>query len=221
MSQKINLANIGGNFRTTDSNWKGLFKVSGVAALLVGALLLLAMISLIATSLQPGTINGWLSLLQNNWLIVLFKLNAGFTGIQFELLHGLNLVDISIMIFVATLYLGLYTALKSTSKLWSIVAAVQPVLGIVLFMTTQQMGRSAVMGAGLVISLVMLRNNIFSKVIAFLGILSSVFLLIGDFGTTANSHSSIRAVLIGIGYVLLMTWFFVVAQRLFQLGKTK
>jgi len=74
------------------------------------------------------------------------------------------------------------------------------------------------MGAGLVISLVMLRSNIFGKVIAFVGILASVLLLIGDLSTTANSHSNIIAILIGIGYVLLMTWFFLIARKLFQLG---
>jgi hypothetical protein len=43
--------------------------------------------------------------------------------------------------------------------------------------------------------------------------------LAGDFGTTENSPSTIVAVLIGIGYVLLMTWFFLIARRLFQLGQ--
>jgi len=75
------------------------------------------------------------------------------------------------------------------------------------------------MGAGLVISLVMLRSDIFGKGIAFAGILASVLLLVGDLGTAANSHSSIIAVLISIGYVLLMIWFFLIARRLFQLGR--
>jgi hypothetical protein len=211
---------MGVNAETTDSNRKGLFNVSSVAALLVGTLLLVAMIGLITVVLRPGTTNGGLSLLENNWLVVLFKLNAGFSGIHFDLLHGLNLVDVAILMLVATTYLGLYAALRHTGKLWSLIAVIQPFLGIVLFMVTQQLGRSAVMGAGLVISLVMLRNNIFSKVIAFVGILASVLLLVGDFSTTASSHSTILAVLTGIGYVILMIWFFLVAQRLWQLGET-
>jgi hypothetical protein len=122
------------------------------------------------------------------------------------------------MALVATTYLGLYAALRRTSRIWSIIAAVMPFLGIVVFIATRIAGRSGVMGAGLVISFVMLRSNSFGKVTAFVGILSSALLLAGDFGTTESSPSTIVAVLIGIGYVLLMTWFFLIARRLLQLG---
>ncbi len=203
---------------TADSRRNWLYKTSGAATLTLGALLLIAMISLITAGLQPGTTSGWFSLFQNNWLVVLFKLNAGFTGAQFDSLYGLNPLDMAILALVATMYLGLYAALKRTSKILSIIAAIQPFLGIVLFIATKTAGRSGVMGAGLVISLVMLRSNIFGKVIAFVGILASVLLLIGDLSTTANSHSTIIAILIGIGYVLLIPWFFLIARKLFQLG---
>jgi hypothetical protein len=204
---------------TADPRWNWLYKICGVAALILGLLFLAAMISLITAGLQPGTINGWLSLLQNNWLVILFKLNAGFDEVQFDQLYGPNLLDMAIMALVAILYLGLYVALRRTSRMWSMIAAVMPLLGIVLFMVTKLAGRSGVMGAGLVISLVMLRSNIFGKVIAFVGILSSVLLLVGDFGTTANSFSTIVAIFVGVGYVLLMMWFFLIARWLFQLGQ--
>jgi len=207
------------NAKTAESRWNWLNQVSGAASLILGVLFLIAMTSLFTAGLQPGTINGWLSPFQNNWLVVLFKLNAGFDGVQFDLLHGLNPLDIAIMALVATTYLGLYVALRRTSRIWSIVAAVMPFLAIVVFIATRIAGRSGVMGAGLVISFVMLRSNIFSKVIAFVGILASVLLLAGDLGTTENSTSTIVAILIGIGYVLLMTWFFLIARRLFQLAQ--
>lgn len=196
--------------KTTDSGWNLSYIISGTAALVLGALFLIAAISLIT---------GWFSLLQNNWLIVLLELNAGSYGILFDRLHFLNPLDLVIMAFVATMYLGLYGILRRTSKVWSLIAMMQPFLGIVLFIITKTAGRSAVMGAGLVISLVMLRNNIFSKAVAFIGILASLFLLVGDFGTVPNSHSSILALLISIGYVLLIIWFFLIARRLFQLGR--
>jgi hypothetical protein len=202
---------------TADSRWNWIYKVSGVAALILGVLFLVAMMSLITTGLRPGTLNGWLSLFQNNWLVVLFKLNLGFDGVQFDLLYGLNPLDIAIMTLVAMMYLGLYAALRRTSRIWSIIAAVIPFLGIVVFIATKLAGRSGVMGAGLVISFVMLRSNNFSKVIALVGILANVLLLAGDFSTTANSHSNIVAILVGIGYVLLTTWFFLLGRRLLQL----
>ena len=99
------------------------------------------------------------------------------------------------------------------------IAAVIPFLGIVLLIVTKIAGRSGVMGAGLVISFVMVRSNTFGKGIAFMGILANALRLVGDFGTAANSHSDIVAILLGIGYVLLMTWYFLIGRRLYRLGQ--
>ncbi len=204
---------------TTDTAWKGLYRVSGVAALMAGLLFLAALIDLFISGLVPGAATTWLSLLGNNWLVVLFKLNAGFNGVPYDLLYGLNPLDIAILALVATTYLGLYAALRRTSKIGALIAAIQPFLGMVLFIATKTAGRSGVMGAGLVISLVMLRSNIFSKVIAGVGILSSVLLLVGDLSTTPGSPSNILAIFIGIGYILLTAWFFMIGRRLLQLGQ--
>jgi hypothetical protein len=200
------------------SRWNLLYRLSGAASFIVGILFLIALIGLIAARLQPGTTSGWLNLLQNNWLIVLYKLNAGIEGVQFDLLHGLNPLDLTIMALVAMIFLGLYAALKRTGKIWPIIAVVLPFLGTAIFIATKIAGRSGVMAAVLVISFVMLHSDKFSKLIAFVGILASVLLLAGDFGTEPNAHSTIVAGLVGIGYVLMMAWFFLISQRLFQLG---
>jgi hypothetical protein len=207
------------NAETAESRWGWLYRASGLAALIVGVLFLMGMIGLVITGLRPGATDGWLASFQDNWLIVLLKLNAGVDGVQFDHLHGLNLLDIAIMALVATTYLGLYAALRRTSRIWSLIAAAMPALGIVLLIATRIAGRSAVMGAGLVISCVMLRSNAFHKVIAWMGIVASALLLAGDVGTSANSHSTFVAMLMGIGCVLLMAWFFLIGQRLLQLGQ--
>lgn len=207
------------NTERADSNRKILYQVGGAAAVLVSVLLLIAMVSLVTAGLGFDTRGGWFPQFENNWLVVLFKLNAGFEGVHFDLLHGLNPLDIVIMALVAAMYPGLYTALKGTSRIGSILALIQPFLGIVIFIVTNTAGRSAVMGAGLVISLVMLRSNILSKAIALVGILASVSLLVGDFSTTADAHSMTIATLIGIGYVLEMIWFLLIGRRLLQLGR--
>jgi hypothetical protein len=72
----------------------------------------------------------------------------------------------------------------------------------------------------LVVSAVMLRSKIFNKAIAYMGILASVLLLAGDFSAGIMPPSKIFAALFGIGYVLMMGWFYMVAQRLFQLGRS-
>jgi hypothetical protein len=196
----------------------GLSSVSAGAALTVGLLFLIAAIDLIISGLQHGSINRWLSPFQNNWLVVIFKLHAGYSGVQMDLLNVLNLLDIAILALVGTTCLGLYAVLKQTSKIWTLIALVQPFLGIMLFITTKSAGRSAVMGAALVISIVMLRNNSFNKATAYMGILASALLLFGDFSAGIIPPSNMIASLFGIGYLLFVTWFFLIARRLFQPG---
>jgi hypothetical protein len=202
---------------TTSSQWNWFYKIGGIAALIAGVLFLIPVIDLLITGLQPGVKIGWLLPFQDNWLLVIFKLHAGFSGVQMGLLHILNLLDIAILALVGTMLLGLYAALKGTSKIWSIIALAQPFLGIVLFIGTRNAGRSSAMGAVLVISAVMLRNNIFNKAIAYMGILASVLLLAGDFSAGIIPPSNMVVTLFGFGYLLFMIWFFLIARRLFKL----
>jgi len=198
---------------TTDSRWSRFYKIGGAAAMVAGMLLLIGMISLIASVLQPNTTNSWLSLFQN-WLIVIFKLHAEFSGTQADLLHGLNLLDIVILSLVGMLCLSLSTAFRKAGKIWSLIAFALSVVGIILFIATQLAGRSTVMLAVLIISFVMLGNKVFSKVTIYAGILASVFLFVGDL--TVGIHSNIITILFGIGYILLTTWFFLIARSLYQ-----
>jgi hypothetical protein len=195
-------------------NW--LFRIGGVAALIVGMFLLIAMLRLIAPGLQPNTITGWLSPFQNNWLIVIFKLHAEFSGIQADSLHGLNPVDIVILALVSILCLSLSAAFGKARKIWTLVAFTLSLMAIVLFIATQIAGRSTIMLAVLIISFVMLGNKSFTKRTIYSGIFASIFLFIGDL--TVGVHSRIITILFGIGYVLLMTWLFLTAERLFRLG---
>jgi hypothetical protein len=221
MTTEIRTINVSkSNVDTANSRWNWLYKLSSAAALGAGILFLVAIIDLILAVFQPGTIKGWLSLFQNNWLVVIFKLHAGFNGIHSSLLYQLNLLDIIILAFIATMYIGLYRSLRGTSKTWSIIAIAQPFLAILLFIVTKTAGRCGVMGAGLVISVVMLRSQLYNKLFAYMGILSAILLLSGDFGVSM-APSNILAILTGIGYVLMITWFFLVARRLFQLGLGK
>lgn len=206
------------NTKYADSRWDWLYKLSGLAALVVGVLFLIPVIDLILTRLQPATINGPLSLFQNNWLVLIFKLHAGFKGVQSNSLYVLNFLDITILVLAGAMFLGLYVALRRTNKIWPIVALAQPFLGALIFMATKTAGRSGLMGAGLVISIVMLRSKIFNKVTAYLGILSSILLLVGDI-SLGIVHSYIIAILTGIGFMLMTVWFFLIAQRLIQLGQ--
>lgn len=82
---------------------------------------------------------------------------------------------------------------------------------------TQIAGRSTVMLAVLINSFVMFRDKTFSKATLSVGILASVLLFVGDL--TVGIHSNIITILFGVGYVLLTTWFFLIAQSLLRLGR--
>jgi hypothetical protein len=198
--------------------WGGLYKVSGAAALAAGALLLAALVDFIIAGFQSGMTNGWLSLLGDNWLMTLFKLHAGVEGVQMGQLYAFNYLDITIMAIVALMFLGLFAATMKASKFLSLIALVQPFLGIAIFAMTGTAGRSAIMGSVLVISLAMLRNHTFDKAVAYIGLLASVFLLSGDL-SVGFTRSGAIAFLVGAGYVLLMTWLFLVSRSLFRRGR--
>ncbi len=167
-----------------------------------------------------GSIAGRFSAISDNWLVVIFKLLSEFGDGQFKTLEGVNALDVTILLLVGITLLGLFTVLRKTSKIWSLIAAVLPFLGLVVFLTTGIAGRSALMAAILIISIVMLRDSTFSRVTAWLGILASMLLLAGDF-SVGSSYASAIAPLFGIGYLLLITWLFLTGIKLFQLDKSK
>jgi hypothetical protein len=205
-------------YKRADRDWSWPYRMGGAAALLAGVALLIAMFSLIVASLQPGTPSGWTDWFESLWLITIFKLHAGSRGVQPGLLTGLNPIDLVFLAVVGVMHLGLYAVLRKTSRVWSIVAAVQPWLGMVLFLVTSSAGRSAVMGAALVASFLTLGSAVFKKITAYIGILGSALLLAGDFSVGVIPPSAFVAALFGIGYVLLMIWFFLVGETLVGLG---
>ncbi len=202
----------------TGKTWRGLYTVSGAAAVLAGIFLVIGGLYLIATPLQPSVVNSWLSLVGNNWLVKFFQLHARINGVQLSQVYTLNLLDLGILVLVAVTFLGLYAAVRTDSRLWSVIALIQPFLGIVSYIATL-VGRIAVVTAVLTMSLIMLvRHTRFSKAIAYVGVPAGVLLIIGDV-STRHVFSPAIAVLVGIGYILLVIWLFLVGWRLVQLRK--
>ena len=188
-----------------DPNRRIIYRVGSIAALIL-VLLLIAAIIPIST------------IFQDNFLVLIFKLHAGFSGIEEESLEGLHLLDFSILVLVGMMFLALYPILKQVSKAWAIFAITLPFLGLGLYIITQDIGRSGILAAGLVIAFIMLKSNSFSKGIAYLGILANGCMLIADIGI-AYGYGKILAVFIGIGYGLVTLWYGLIGWRLFQLSK--
>jgi hypothetical protein len=189
-------------------------RIGAVAALLAGVLLLVAMISQFVSVLKPGTINGWLLPFENVWLILIFKLHAGFTGVHADMLHGLKLVDIIILALVSILCLSLSTVFGKSGKIWTLIAFAFSLAAIALYLATHLAGRSTVMLAVMIISIVMLKNKFVNRLTSCAGICASVFLFVGDM--TVGIHSDSITILFCTGYVLLVAWFFLIAGSLFR-----
>jgi hypothetical protein len=192
--------------------------LSGTAALAAGIIFLIPVVAFILNGLQPASRTGPLSSIQNNWLVIIFKLLAGLDQGLSNALYGWNLLDFAILALVGATATGLYAALEGTTKPWSMIALALPFLGIVLFAATKIAGRSAVMASVLIFSILMLRSQPFNTWTASIGILAGVLLLAGDFGASA-APSIFLATLTGVGYLLLTAWFFLVAGGLFEQAK--
>lgn len=163
--------------------------------------------SALVAVLLVGGLKSLLNVLQGlgfqNWLVLLFKINLGH--VDYDSLRLLNPIDFLILLLVGVTFIGLWPALARGRRVWISIAIAQPFLGIVLLLATHLLGRSAVMGGGLVAAFLMLRSPGF-KFGGWLGILANSLLLVGDFGTS-GSRVPLLAVCIAAGYLLLLVWF--------------
>ena len=199
-----------------NSGLKKEYFISSCTAMILGLMFLISAACFITSAMLKETNSGWYSTLQNNWLIVIFKLHAGLTMIQGDPLHGLNLFDIVILVLFSITCWGLYINLNKSSKTWSLIALTISLITIVLFLVTQTAGRSTVMLSVLIFSFVMVKDKNYSKVTFYAGILASVFLFAGDL--SVGIRSSFITVLFGIGYILFTLWFFLISRKLLWLG---
>lgn len=152
-----------------------------------------------------------------NWLVLIFKLLAGSPSTQPEMLYSLNGMDILLLALFSVVMAALCAEAWETSRAWSLAAAIMPPAGIVIFLITHSAGRSAFMGAMLVISLVMAFNRSFKWWNAWPGILAGVLLLAGDLAA-GQAPLPFLAPFFGAGYLLAVFWLFSVGTLLNAAG---
>ena len=106
---------------TSDSGWKSLYKVGGVAALVAGILFrrnLAAEIGLFSQQEPPVAVSDWFALLQSNRLL----------GLAY-----LNIFDIVNYALVSLMLLALYAVLRRASKSAMAIATALGLLGIAVY----------------------------------------------------------------------------------------
>lgn len=232
---------------TGDSAWKPLYKVGGICALLVVAMIPIQSILFLGWP-PPGylptisNVSDWFTLFQENWFLGLLEL---------------DLLLIADYVITGLVFLSLYVALKQANKAFTAIALTLCLVGIADYIASNpafamlsissqyamagtDAQRATFLAAGqallamyqgspffvsfilqsvaaLIISVVMLRSNIFSQAAASIGILGgATALLIGP--PWPFFEPAIGALLSLISVVVFAVWYILVARRLFQLG---
>ncbi len=234
----------------TESNWSGIYKLGGLAALgaVLTGLLEIAITFMPGGSASQETVVDWFMLFQDNWFIGLRNL-----GLLNIILNSLGLL----------VYFAIFAALRNNiTRPYAVLALCIAFLGIGVFYATNRafamwdlssqyaaaatnaekamieaaglsmitVGGSHTPGtflgfflaevAGLLMSFVMLRSDIFSKANAYLGILGFSTLLIFEITSSFFTGLSNAAMLFAaLGGLLSMGWYILIARRLFQLGQ--
>jgi hypothetical protein len=229
-------------------SWASLYKLGGMAALLI---VLTALLEIILTFLPGGyasseTVTDWFTLFQNNW----------FLG-----LRNLGLLNIVMTLLGIPMFLALYIAHRNADPQYATLALVTSFIGVAVFYATNRafpmldlsnqyaaattdaqramlsaagqsmlsVGESHTPGtflgfflsevAGILISAVMLRSRVFNTLNAYFGILGFSLLLIFEICSSfVPSLSGVVLIFAMSGGLLSMAWYTLIARRLFQLA---
>lgn len=239
----INQVNLAENI---NSHWKGLYRVGGIGALITAALLLIEIIIFAIWPQQTDAL-AFFTLFQSNKLIglldfYLLEMLAYilfvpiFLALYFAIRRSSESYMMIALIF-AIIGISVFLSTNNPFSLLSLsdqyVAATTEVQKSILLAAGQTViantGQRAVGGfnvgfflvsiAGLIISVVMLRNTIFSKATAYIGILAFAISLADYFRLIFLSSSVILTLIIAItSGVLLIVWFILVGRRLLKLN---
>jgi len=232
----------------TDCGWKSLYKVGGTTVLIV-FLIPLAEVAIsylpgVARATR-GTVAvvDWFTLFQTHWFLGLR--NLGFLNLIGVVLLAPTILAIysairrdneayaafgTILFFVGlAAYIassrafpmlslsGQYASATTDAQRSLLVAAGQAML----VEGQSRTGIPLVEFACLVISVVMLRGNVFSNATAYAGILGNVLLMLVELTLSVRGLTDARmAIAIGAG-LSMMTWYLLVGRRLLQLGYGK
>ncbi|WP_414470172.1 DUF4386 family protein [Methanobacterium sp. ACI-7] len=227
--------------------WKGLYRIGGTGAIIAAVLLLMEIIIFAVWPQQTNSL-AFFTLFQSNKLIGLldFYLLEMFAYILFvpiflALYFAIRRSGESYMLIAVILAIIGISVFLSTNNPFSLLslsdqyaAATTEVQKSVLLAAGQAIiantGQRAVGGfnmgfffvsiAGLIVSAVMLRETIFSKTIAYIGIFAFVISLADYFRLIFLPSSVILTLIIAVtSGVLLIVWFILVGRRLLKLNE--
>ena len=234
----------GSGTQPEDSAWERLCKIGGVAALISAVCSLLTLIIVITFGGEPTTVNEYFTVLQEDRLIGIIRLDfpSVINVMQYYLIffglyaalrraNGAYAALATAFAFVGvTLWLATHSAFSlislsdqfaaaTTDALRSqLLAAGNAVIASDMWHSTGAlMGGILLQSGAVLISYVMLRSKIFSKVTGYVGVLTHgldlAHIIIGIFAPGVGN------LLMFIAGPLYLIWFPLVSWRLLQLGR--
>ena len=233
---------------TPNVDWKSLYKVGGAAAIAIVVLYVIEVIGFVAMGPPPATVDAWFTLFRNHGLLGLvdaYLLDAVAVALMVPLFLALYAAlrrakrahmtlatvfgFVGIAVFLATnvtfsmFYLsGQYAAAKTDAQRSLFMAAGQALFSVSIeHGTGPYVGLLLIAVAGLMASVVMLRNKTFGKVTAYAGILANVFQLAEPPVVLVPAHfyQNVGLFLILISFVFYVIWYVLIARTLFRLGR--
>jgi hypothetical protein len=220
-----------------DSAWKSLYQVGAAAALTVLVFMPIQMVVFVVWP-PPSTVIGWFNLFQTNGLVGLLDMDlllivdyALVSLVFLSLWAALRQANQSLMAIALTFELvAIATYFASTAAFEMLSLSNQYAAA------TTDVERSASLAAGqatlavwqgtafnvsyilsavalLIVSVVMVRSQIFGKVAAYVGILTSVLMFVPP---TAGTIGLLLSV---VSLVPTAIWLILIARRLLQLGR--
>jgi hypothetical protein len=229
---------------TVDSRWKGLYKVGGVAALMQFVFTL--MIIIVASTLgpKPSTAEEYFTILQNDRLVGLLRddfsslIIIALYLVTFPCLYvALRRVNDTYAAFATALvFVGVtscfathsgfsmlhlsdqYAAAATDAQRSQLLAAGEAIIASDMWNSSGGfMAGILLQGAGVLISVVMLRSKEFSKVTAYAGILANGFDLVQHIITPFVPF--IGAILLIVAGPFYLVWFPLLGRDLYKLWR--
>ena len=233
---------------TADLRWKGLYKIGGAAAL-IAAVLLLTEIVIFTVWPQPTTVADYFALFQTSRLIGLldfylleFLAYALFAPMFLAIYVAIRRANESYMALALTLAITGVAVFLTTNNPFSMLSLSNQyaaattneqkdlflAAGQAILANTNQravegfnMGFLLLSIAGVIISIVMLKSKTFSKVIAYVGILTFAISLVDYIRVVFIPSISLLLFIIAItSGLLLLIWLVLIGRRLLQLGQS-
>jgi len=239
---------------TADVQWKGLYRLGGVTALVASVLFFSDIVVLVAGVPMPGSASDLFALMQGNKVAgilelfftdlvglvllipfifglyaVLRRANAGYAALATVVAFvGLGIVFATNSNYSLIYLSDQYAAAKTEMQRSQILAAAESLFATGMWGTGFLMAGLLIEGAMVVFSVLMLRSGIFSKWIAYLGILGhgldfvhSIALLILIPVVGPALASAVGGPLLAVGGTLQLIWYPLAARRILQLGRVE